>query len=196
MADRSTLIESPFVDYVLPNFNRMKNLKVRQALMLSTNAAGYTTALGGDKAGKFAKSIVAPDIPGYQDNPNFTAPPEGDPEAAKAILEESGEKVPYPIKYTYSGGTPTADKSASALADGWTKAGFKVTLDPLTDTYYTVINKPSADSDVLWRSWGADWPSITPVIPPLFDSRINLTENSNGQDYGNYQQRRGQQGDR
>jgi len=25
------------------------------------------------------------------------------------------------------------------------------------------------------------------VIPPLFDSRINFTENSNGQDYGNYE---------
>src|SRR5206468_163687 len=34
--------------------------------------------------------------------------------------------------------------------------------------------------------WGADWPAIATVIPPLFDSRINLTSASNGQDYGNY----------
>jgi peptide/nickel transport system substrate-binding protein len=186
VADRSNLVNSPFVDYVLPNFNRIKNLKVRQALMLSTSAQGYITSSGGDKAGVPAKSIISPDLIGYQDNPNFTAPPEGDPESAKALLQESGEKVPYPIKYTYSGGTPTSDKAASALADGWEKAGFKVTLDPLTDTYYTVIQKPSADSDVMWGSWGSDWPSISTVIPPLFDSRINLTENSNGQDYGNF----------
>ena len=121
------------------------------------------------------KSIINPALIGYQDNPNFTAPPEGDPEAAKALLEESGEKVPYPIKYTYQGGTPTADKAAAALAEGWKKAGFKVTLDPLTDTYYTIIQKPSADGDVFWGGWGADWPSIATVIPPLFDSRINLT---------------------
>jgi len=94
--------------------------------------------------------------------------------------------VPYPIKFTYSGGTPTSDKAAGALAAGWKNAGFKVTLDPLADTYYDVINKPTADGDVFWGGWGADWPSIATVIPPLFDSRINLTSASNGQDYGNY----------
>ena len=186
VADRSTQIDSPFVDYVLPNFNRMKNLKVRQALMLATNAQGNITASGGEKAARPALSIVHPTLIGYQDNPNFTSLPNGDPEAAKALLEESGEKLPYPIKYTYSGGTPTTDKAAAALAAGWEKAGFKVTLDPLTDTYYTVIQKPAADFDVAWGGWGADWPSAATVIPPLFDSRINLTPSSNGQDYGNF----------
>ena len=62
VADRSSLVDSPFVDYLLPNFNRMKNLKVRQALMLSTDAQGVrSTPRGGDKAGKPAKSIVNPD---------------------------------------------------------------------------------------------------------------------------------------
>ena len=186
VADRSVLVDSPYVDYLLPNFNRVKNLKVRQALMLATNAQGNITASGGEKAARPAKSIVHPAVIGYQDNPNFTAPLEGDPEAAKALLEESGEKLPYPLKYTYSGGTPTSDKAAAALAETWGKAGFKVTLDPLTDTYYTVIQKPAADFDVAWGGWGADWPSISTVIPPLFDSRINLTAESNGQDYGNY----------
>ena len=186
VADRSALVDSPYVSYLLPNFNRMKNLKVRQALYMATDVVASTTALGGDKAGTPAKSIVAPNLFGYKENPNFTAPPEGDPEAAKALLEDSGEKLPYPIKFTYAGGTPTLDKQAAALAEGWKKAGFKVTLDPLTDTYYTIIQKPSNDADVVWGGWGADWPSIATVIPPLFDSRINLTANSNGQDYGNY----------
>jgi len=185
--DRSALVDTPYVDYVLPNFNRVKNLKVRQAIMLALNAKGYITALGGDKAGVPAKSIVNPSVIGYQENPNFTAPEEGDPEAAKAMLQESGEKMPYPLKYTYQGGTPTSDKAAAALAETWGKAGFKVSLDPLVETYYTVIQKPSADFDVAWGGWGADWPSIATVIPPLFDSRINLTgPESNGQDYGNY----------
>jgi peptide/nickel transport system substrate-binding protein len=186
VADRATQTDSPFVDYLLPNFNRMKNLKVRQALMMSADVAGQNNALGGSKAAKPAKSIVAPDLLGYQENPNFTAPEAGDPEAAKKLLQESGEKLPYPIKYTYSSGSPARDKAASALKDGWEKAGFKVTLDPLTETYYDVIQKPTADGDVFWGGWGADWPSISTVIPPLFDSRINLTAESNGQDYGNY----------
>lgn len=186
VAERATQVVSPFVDYALPNFNQMKNLKVRQALMMSTDVEGQNNALGGDKAAKVAKSIVAEDLVGYQPNPGFTAPPTGDPEAAKKLLQESGEKVPYPIKYTYNGGTPSTDKAAAALKAGWEKAGFKVTLDPLSETYYDVVQKPTNDSDVVWGGWGADWPSIRTVIPPLFDSRINLTSESNGQDYGNY----------
>jgi peptide/nickel transport system substrate-binding protein len=184
--DRSVQVDSPYVDYLLPNFNRMKNPKVRQALLLATDSAGERAAEGGTKAAKPAYSLVNPTVIGYKKNPTFDVNQSGDPEAAKKLLQQSGEKLPYPIKYTYSGGTPTSDKAAAALAAGWKKAGFKVTLDPLTETYYDVINKPTADGDVFWGGWGADWPSPATVLPPLFDSRINLTSNSNGQDYGNY----------
>ncbi|HYO39554.1 MAG TPA: ABC transporter substrate-binding protein [Nocardioidaceae bacterium] len=186
VADRAVQVDSPFVSYLLPNFNQMKNLQVRQALMMSTDNEGQISALGGTKAGAPAKSIVAPDLVGYTENPEFTAPASGDPEAAKKLLQESGETLPYPIKFTYNGGTPTSDKMAAALQDGWEKAGFKVSLDPLGETYYDVINKPTNDADVMWAAWGADWPSIATVIPPLFDSRVNLTSESNGNDYGNY----------
>ena len=186
VASRATLTESPFVDYVLPNFNRMKNPKVREALKLSTNITGWITAGGGDKAYKPAQSIVNPALVGYKPNANFSMLPAGDLAAAKQALKDSGEKLPYPIKFTYSGGTPTSDKEAAALKDGWDAAGFNVTLNPLTDTYYDIVQDPTADFDVTWGGWGADWPSIATVIPPLFDSRINLTPKSNGQDYGNY----------
>ncbi len=184
---RSTLVDSPFVDYLLPNFNRMKNLKVRQALLMATDQNAYIGAGGGDKFGRPAKSIVNPSLIGYKDNPNFTQPAGGDPAAAKKLLTEAGVAMPYPIRYTYSGGTPATDNEAAGLKAGWDKAGFKTTLDPLTDTYYDVIQNPANNkSDVMWGGWGADWPSQATVIPPLFDSRINLTAKSNGQDYGNY----------
>jgi peptide/nickel transport system substrate-binding protein len=184
--DRSTLSDSPYVFYLVPNFNRMKNLKVRQALLASTNAEGQINAEGGSKAAKPAKTLINPTLVGYQENPEFKYPPEGDPVAAKKLLQESGEKLPYPLKYTYQGGTPTSDKAAAALKSGWEKAGFKVTLDPLTDTYYSVINKPTADGDVFLGGWGPDWASSKTVLPPLFDSRTNLTPESNNSDYGNY----------
>lgn len=187
VADRATLVDSPFVSYALPNFNRITNPKVRQALAAATDQVAYNAALGGEKAGVPALSLVNPAVPGYQENSAFQdSASGGNADAAKQLLQQSGEQTPYPIKYTYPGGTPTSDKSAAALKAGWEKAGFKVTLDPLTDTYYTVIQQPTSTSDVIWGGWGADWPSISTVIPPLFDSRINLTENSNGQDYGNY----------
>jgi peptide/nickel transport system substrate-binding protein len=54
------------------------------------------------------------------------------------------------------------------------------------DTYYTNIQQPSQKADIIWAGWGADWPSAITVTAPLFDSRPNLTKNSNGQDYGAY----------
>ena len=187
VAERSANPESPFTNYLLPNFNRMKDLKVRKALAMSTNRSGYIAAEGGDKVAKPAKSIVSPALVGYKDNPAFTAPDSGDVEGAKKLLTEAGVPMPYPITVTYQGGTPTSDNAFAALKDTWDKAGFKVTLDPLTETYYDIVQNPSNNkSDVVWGGWGADWPAISTVIPPLFDSRINLTAKSNGQDYGNY----------
>ena len=187
VADRATNVNSPYTFYLVPNFNKMKNLKVRQALAMSTDRASYVAALGGDKAATIAKSIVNPEVPGYKDNPAFNFPDKGDPDGAKKLLQEAGVTLPYPITYTYQGGTPTADNSAAALKAGWDKAGFNVKLAPLTDTYYDVIQNPSNSTfDVTEGGWGADYPSMLTVLPALFDSRINLTGKSNGQDYGNY----------
>ncbi|MBE7372821.1 ABC transporter substrate-binding protein [Dermacoccus sp. PAMC28757] len=183
---RSVNVESPYVDYLVPNFNKMKNLKVRQALLAATNQDAWITAGGGDKAYAPSYSIINPALTtAYAKNPAFTDVPKGNIEKAKKLLEgvPASEKN---IKFTYSGGTPTADKQAGAMKDNWEKAGFKVTLNGLTDTYYDVIQNPKADGDVFWGGWGSDWPSASTVIPALFDSRLNLTEKSNGQDYGNY----------
>lgn len=187
VAERATNVNSPYTFYLVPNFNKMKNAKVREALAMATDRAGYLAAIGGEKAGSIAKSVVNPEVPGYKDNPSFAAPDGGDAAGAKKLLEEAGVTLPYPITYTYQGGTPTSDNSAAALKAGWDKAGFNTKLAPLTDTYYDVIQNPSNSTfDVTEGGWGADWPGMSTVLPALFDSRINLTEKSNGQDYGNY----------
>ncbi|KQW43051.1 ABC transporter substrate-binding protein [Nocardioides sp. Root1257] len=185
VADRATLEASPYVDYLVPNFRKMSDPKVREALKVATNAQAWIDAGGGEKAFAPAESIVNPAVVGYQDNPAFSGPQEGDPAAAKKLLEEAGVQMPYPLTFTYPS-TETADKQAAALKETWDAAGFDTTLDGLGDTYYDVIQKPTKDSDVIWGGWGSDWPSAITVTPPLFDSRPNLTENSDGQDYGAY----------
>jgi peptide/nickel transport system substrate-binding protein len=187
--DRYTQVDSPYVDYVLPNFNSpvFSDANCRKALALATNKAAWIQAGGGEKAFTPAYSVVNPAVPGYTKNPSFAdIPDEGDLDGAKAALEQCSAPKPVKIKFTYSGGTATSDKQAAALKDTWDQAGFDTELDPLEDTYYSVIQKPDADFDVTWGGWGADWPSIGTVIPPLFDSRINITPSSNGNDYGNY----------
>jgi peptide/nickel transport system substrate-binding protein len=189
VAERAINTLSPFTYYLLPNFNRITNLKVRQALAAATNRAAYVGALGGDKAAETALSIVNPQVPGFVANENFGSAEGADVDTAKQLLEESGEQLPYPIKYTYPIGSDATEKAMAALKETFDAAGFEVTLDGLDPSgpYYETVQKPGSDSDLIWGGWGADWPSISTVIPPLFDSRINLTKNSNGQDYGNYQ---------
>ncbi len=192
VADRATTVASPYTDYLVPNQKKLTNPDVRKALALATDVDGYNKALGGDKAGVPAESIINPSLPGYTEQEAFSGPNGGDPEGAKALLEKAGVKMPYPITYTY-GQSETQDKVAAVLKAGWEKAGFKVKLDPLGDTYYDVINQPDKDSDVVWAGWGADWPSAMTVLPPLFDSRANFARGGDGkvtnlgQDYGYYQ---------
>jgi peptide/nickel transport system substrate-binding protein len=187
--DRMSNTQSPFVEYLLPNFKKVTNPLVRQALAVATDAQGWITASGGPILRQPTNSIIAPSVAGYKQFDNvFGVPLNGDPNKAKQLLQQAGVKIPYPIHLTYSGGTPTTDAEASALKAGFDKAGFSVTLEGLTDTYYDVIQNPNNAKkyDLTWAGWGADWPNASTDIPPLFDSRINLSSASNGQDYGWY----------
>ena len=182
-------VDAPFVDYLTPNFKTLTNPLVRQALAISTDKTGYITANGGVTSGRPAQTLISPSVNGYKPFNAFSAPDNGDPVKAAALLKQAAVTTPYPIKFTYSGGTPTSEKYAAALKAGWERGGnFKVTLNELTDTYYDVIQNPAnaGKYDITWAGWGADWPSASTVIPPLFDSRVNISAASNGQDYGYY----------
>jgi peptide/nickel transport system substrate-binding protein len=185
IAKRAVTVTSPYTDYLVPNFKRMTNLQVRQALAASTDDTAWVEAGGGDKAYTEATDIVNPAVKGYQEG--LFPGGHGDPEKSKQLLQQAGVQTPYPITFTYPS-TATADKQAAALKEGWEKGGFKVTLAGVAnqDVYYTDIQKPDQKADLIWAGWGADWPSAITVTAPLFDSRPNLTKNSNGQDYGAY----------
>jgi peptide/nickel transport system substrate-binding protein len=187
--DRMTNPDTPYVEYLVPNFKKLTNPLVRQALAVATDTQTWITANGGPQLRKPNNSIIAPSVAGYKQFDNvFGTPLSGDPNKAKQLLQQARVPIPYPIHLTYSGGTPTTDASASALKAGYEKAGFKVTLEGLTDTYYDVIQNPNNANkyDLTWAAWGADWPNASTDIPPLFDSRVNLSSASNGQDYGWY----------
>lgn len=187
LAERSTNPAAPFVDYLAPNFRSdvMDSAEVRQAFAMATNRDVYVTALGGPSVAEPTFSIFNKGLPAYTDFEPYDTPVSGDPDAARAVLESSGEELPVPITVTYLK-SPTGDKAFAALSEGWEAAGFDVTLDGISQNYYSAIASPTmaTKSDVFWSSWGAAWPSGSTVIPQLFDSRLNLSEASSGADPG------------
>jgi peptide/nickel transport system substrate-binding protein len=185
----STNPRAPFVDYLLPNFSRptMANLKVRQALALGTNREAYVTALGGDTAAEATYAMINKSLPAYRDFNPLDVPPRGDATRARSLLQASGLAMPVRITVAYRKGT-IADTAMAALQHGWQDAGFSVTLEGLESDYFTTITsvQNSRRYDVMWAVGSAEWPSGSSVIPSLFDSRLNLTASSSGQDYGRF----------
>ena len=185
----STNPRAPFVDYLLPNFSRptMANLKVRQALAVGTNREAYVTALGGDTAAELTYALINKSLAAYQDSNPLNVPPRGDAARARSLLQASGLAMPVRITVAYRKGA-IADKAMAALQKGWQDAGFSVSLVGLESDYFTTIAavQNSSRYDVMWAVGSAEWPSGSSVIPPLFDSRLNLTARASGQDYGRF----------
>ncbi|WP_235735108.1 ABC transporter substrate-binding protein [Nocardioides alcanivorans] len=186
--DRYLNVISPYSSYLVMNAKTLGDREIRKALAVGLPLNDYVKALGGDTAAVAAETIVNPGTAGHQDNPAFSEDNDndGDPAAAKQILEDAGVSTPVKIKLSYPK-TPTADKAMAIIQQGWNEAGFDVTLDGQGDTYYDVIAQPDKDSDVMWAGWGADWPSMMTVLPPLFDSRPNFSSTTCGNDYGCYE---------
>ena len=186
---RSINPSSQFVDYLAPNVAKgvMRDQRVRRALALATNREGYVTALGGESAADVAYGLIGPALPGHTDADPTGAGRSGDPAAARAALQQAGLTLPVRIRVAYRS-TPTADKAMAALTNGWEDAGFAVTLQPIEKDYFTAIGAPGRQdqTDVFWANWAASWPSASTVIPPLFDSRLNLLASSSGRDYGRF----------
>ncbi len=189
-AQRATNPPAPFVDYIQPNVTSeaMKDPKVRQAFAMATNRDAYVTANGGKQVMTPSYSVCNPALPCYSKDFNpFGAPTAGDAAAAKKVLQDAGKTLPITITVVYRK-TATRDAALAALKQTWDQAGFNVTLDGVASSgYYRTISAVAQKSkDAFWASWGADWPSGSTVLPPLFDGRINLTPTSSNQDYGWY----------
>lgn len=186
---RSASPDASYVEYLAPNFKSpvMKNPLVRQAFAMSTNRGGYITAMGGPSMATPVFNILNRNLAAYRDFTPFGAPANGDPAAAKQVLQSSGLTLPVPITVTYNKNSDS-DKAFAAMAQTWEEAGFKVTLNGFSDDYYGAISTPewATKADVFWTDWAAYWPSGASVIPLIFDSRTNLTADGSGNDPGYY----------
>ncbi len=185
--NRSVNPATGLVEYLVPNFKSPVFAKpeVRKALAMATNREAYVIALGGDTAARPTRSLIPAALPAATGEDPVGTALRGDPAAAKALLEEAGVKLPVTIRVAYRS-TDSVDKAMAALVEGWQQAGFEPELQPIVDNYFTKIADPrrATQTDVFWSNWAPQWASASTILPPLFDSTINLTAAGPGRDYG------------
>ncbi|KUM74513.1 ABC transporter substrate-binding protein [Streptomyces curacoi] len=151
----------------------MKDIKVRKAIAYALPVTPFVRAYGGTDAMEVAGGIISPTVSGY--DPSFDPwgkkkKPAGDPAKAKKLLEEAG-KTGMKLTFGYIN-TPEGQQYSTAMAAGLEKAGFDVQRQEIpAETYYDQVSKLDNNYDIFHTAWGADWPSASTVIPPLYDGR-------------------------
>jgi peptide/nickel transport system substrate-binding protein len=187
LEERSVNPRTGVVDYLVPNVRSkvFADEKVRLALATATNRDAYVTAIGGATAADPALSLVPKSLPAAHDSDPVGAGTRGDAARARAMLTQAGMITPLRFTVAYRS-NPTADKAMAALVAGWRLAGFDPQTKPITEDYFTAISNPelAGQVDVFWSNWAPAWASASTILPPLFDSSINITKVGPGRDYG------------
>ena len=187
LRNRSVNPGTGLVDYLVPNFRSkvFADPVVRTAFALATNREAYVTALGGSTTAQANLSLIPAALPAATTADPVGGGLKGDPAKAKAMLEAAGVTLPVVVRVAYRS-TDSADKGFAALAAGWRDAGFEPELQPVVDNYFSEIAKPDrvGATDVFWSNWAPQWASASTILPPLFDSTINVSAAGPGRDYG------------
>ncbi|HEY5434307.1 MAG TPA: ABC transporter substrate-binding protein [Candidatus Limnocylindrales bacterium] len=173
-ANRAISGFDPYSRYYFINVQKVKNVKIRQAMAVALDRSAIRLNIGGAFAGSYADGVVKPNI-GADYAPTGLwdtffgqpVPDTGDPVLAKKLITESGEAAP---KLTFNfADTPVNQKTAAIVIDSLGKAGITVTPGPIeAGKYYSVVFDPASAGEFGMGGWGADWPNASTVIPPLF----------------------------
>lgn len=192
VADRTMKSTSPYTRFLQINSLTVTDPKVRRALAVALNQNGVIQAWGGENWGEPSTTIVAKALPGYQPNKGFEGlNPDGDPEAAAALLAEAGQPNPE-IVFAFPD-TPTNQKLVPVIQQSWEAAGFVVKLNPIapdaTPGYYGQMadkDKNGNKVDVFFAGWASDWPSLFGVVVPIIQSNPAGVQYGVGFNYGFY----------
>lgn len=176
MSDSGRLVVGgyPLTSYWAPDYRKIPDLRVRQAL-----AYAYPYQDGYRAAGLIEGVTATPGDtllpPGTAGRKEFNPIPDHetgstDTEKAKALLTEA-DALGFEIRWPYANDDPQAVAVKNAVVASLEKAGFKP--NPLPSTVAdlsTVRADPDADINVRPAGWIADWPSGGSWFPPLIQS--------------------------
>ncbi|GAA3975598.1 ABC transporter substrate-binding protein [Streptomyces sp. NBC_01352] len=165
----------PYVGQMNINLSQpeMQDKAVREAIAYALPITPFVRAFGGNDAMEVAGGLISPTVSGYDasfDPFGKKKKPAGDPAKAKELLEKAG-KTGLKLTFGYIN-TPEGQQYSTAMAAGLEKAGFDVQRQEIpAETYYDQVSKVKNNYDIFHTAWGADWPSASTVIPPLYDGR-------------------------
>lgn len=175
MKSRTVSGYQPYVGQMNINMSHpaMKDKTIREAIAYALPITPFIRAFGGTAAMEPAGGIISPTVSGY--DPSFDPfgkkkKPAGDPVKAKELLKKAGKEG---MKLTFGYiNTPEGQQYSTAMAAGLKKAGFNVQRQEIpAETFYDQVSKLDNNYDIFHTAWGADWPSASTVIPPLYDGR-------------------------
>ena len=166
----------PYTLYYWIDVNKVSNVKHRQAISVAMDREAIRTAVGGDFVGDFATGAIKPNLGAdYADTGLYTGlygqpiPPEGDPEFAKQLIEESGEPMPE-LTWNFAE-SDVAQLHFAALQSSLAEAGITVNPGSLPPgDYYNIVFDPDNEQtgDFGNTGWGPDFPNAATVIAPLY----------------------------
>jgi len=184
--DRLIIGSAPCTAYWAPDYRKIKDIKVRQALAWAYPYADVYAATGliENVTRIYGTNLMPPGIPGRVEfNPlEGHTPGSTDAEKSKQLLKEAGE-TGYEIRYLYATDDPLSVQGKDAIKAGLEAGGFKpVPVATTTAQLSTVRANPDANINVRSAGWCSDWPAGSSWIPPVLQS-TNLKEEGLGSNY-------------
>jgi peptide/nickel transport system substrate-binding protein len=164
-----------------PDVAPLDNIHCRKAVLLAADHEGYQRAYGGPvTGGDIATSLLPPQIPGAKkiDLYNFAAKPKGDPDAAKAELQQCGQPNGFSTNISYRSERTKEKATAESLQQSLAKVGIKLSLKPFPqgDYFKLYAGKPAFakanNLGIMVFGWGADWPDGFGFLSQIVDSRV------------------------
>jgi peptide/nickel transport system substrate-binding protein len=174
--DRLALGPSPCTAMWLPDYRKITDIRVRQAIGYAfpyTEHAEY----GGQIVGAtilFGTSTLPPGFPERQDYTVLDIEAGGtDPDQAKVLLKQAGYAPgEYELQWPYIENDPVSKGRTDLLVQSLEAAGFEANPFPTSsfDDFATVLDDP--DAPINFRSGGfcSDWPTGRAWFPEQFHS--------------------------
>ena len=170
----------------MPNFEKIPELEVRQALAYAYDYENIWSAAGEVVGVTLANGVTDESLgfgllpPGMAGRKAWNGPDgEGisfDPERSKELLKEAGfEPGEYEVSFVFDATTPEGEAAADQRQRGYEEAGFKVEKYPYTagslyDVWTDPDNKLYKKINLLGTAWCQDWPSAATFMPVIVGS--------------------------